>query len=739
MATIGKNMDIKRVDAEDKVRGLAKFPADFQYPNQLYMKVFFTEKVHAIIKSIDISKAEKVPGVVAILTSKDVPNNEFGLGKMDQPVLCGPTTTNSFSNRVRCVTDKVALVIAESEDIAEKARDLITIDYEELPIIDDVNFAFATNKDLVHPETGSNIFCHYKIRKGNFVDPFEDADIIVEDNYETPVQEHAYLQPEAGISFVDEKGKITVVVGGQWIHEDQEQIAHALNLDLEQIRVIYPAIGGAFGGREDMSVQIILALATLKLKEKGIFRPVKIVWSRQESIRGHNKRHAYQIYTKWGAKRNGKLVAAEVRLIADGGAYTSTSSKVLGNATIMCTGPYFIPNVIVDAYAVFTNNITAGAFRGFGGPQAAFEAENQINKLADLLGMDPVAFRLLNTVKEGQHISVDTPLPPGNSIDLVIKKCATESGWRMDDKGHFTKEKQKTLLGQGKVRGTGFACGFKNIGFSFGAPEKCWAIIELHGTSEIEFALLRHAGAEVGQGSHTAFTIMAAKALNLPMDKIKLEMSDTDTSKNSGSVSASRMTFMAGNAIIGAAKIAMDNWNKEERPAIGEYKYVPPATTPLDPETGKSTPNFAYGYVAESVTSIIDTQTGEIEIEDVCVVDDVGYAVNPTAIEGQIEGAISQALGYALTENFIQKNGKVITDKFSTYLIPTVLDMPKVVRSIILEQHDSEGPFGVRGMGEMPFIPFTPALIHSVFNSTGLWFNKFPLTPDRVQSKINEK
>lgn len=732
-------MDIKRVDAEDKVRGIAKFPADFQYPNQLYMKVLFTEKVHAIIKSIDISKAEKIPGVVAILTSKDIPNNEFGLGKMDQPVLCGPTTTNSFSNRVRCVTDKVALVIAESEDIAEKARDLITIDYEELPIIDDVNVAFVSNKDLVHPETGSNIFCHYKIRKGNVVDPFEDADIIVEDNYETPVQEHAYLQPEAGISFVDEKGKITVVVGGQWIHEDQEQIAHALNIDLEQIRVIYPAIGGAFGGREDMSVQIILALATLKLKEKGIFRPVKIVWSRQESIRGHHKRHAYQIYAKWGAKRNGKLVAAEVRLIADGGAYTSTSSKVLGNATIMCTGPYFIPNVIVDAYAVYTNNITAGAFRGFGGPQAAFEAENQINKLADLLGIDPVEFRLLNTVKEGQHISVDTPLPLGNSIDLVIKKCATESGWRMNDKGHFTKEKQKTLIGQGKVRGIGFACGFKNIGFSFGAPEKCWAIIELHGTSEIEFALLRHAGAEVGQGSHTAFVIMAAKALNLPTEKIKLEMSDTDSSKNSGSVSASRMTFMAGNAIIGAAKIALDNWNKEERPAIGEYKYVPPATTPLDPETGKSTPNFAYGYVAESVTSIIDTETGEIEIEDVCVVDDVGYAVNPAAIEGQIEGAISQALGYALTENFIQKNGKIITDKFSTYLIPTVLDMPKVVRSIILEQHDSEGPFGVRGMGEMPFIPFTPALIHSVFNSTGLWFNKFPLTPDRVQSKINEK
>jgi CO/xanthine dehydrogenase Mo-binding subunit len=261
----------------------------------------------------------------------------------------------------------------------------------------------------------------------------------------------------------------------------------------------------------------------------------------------------------------------------------------------------------------------------------------------------------------------------------------------------------------------------------------------LHGNSEIDYALLRHAGAEVGQGAHTAFMIMTARALNLPIEKIKLVMSDTRSSKNSGSVSASRMTFMAGNAIIGAAKQAVDNWNKEERPAIGEFKYVPPATTPLDPETGKSTPNFAYGYVAESVTSTIDTETGEIVVDDVCVVDDVGFAVNPGAVEGQIEGAISQALGYAITENFVQKNGQVLSDKFSTYLIPTVLDMPKVVRSLIVEHHDPLGPFGVRGMGEMPFIPFAPALTHSVFTSTGIWFNKIPLTPYRVLSRINDK
>lgn len=728
---------VKRIDAFDKVTGKAKFPADFYYPDQLVMKVLFSEKVHAIIQSVDITEASKQPGVVAILTSKDVPNNEYGLGKTDQPVLCGPTPGKEYANRVRCLSDKVALVIAESEEIAEKARQMIKVEYEELPIVDNVDLAFTATDNFVHPDIGSNVFCHYKIRKGDVIDPFKDAEIIVEDSYETPVQEHAYLQPEAGVAYFDDEDRITVIVGGQWIHEDQEQIAHSLKLNRDRIRVIYPAIGGAFGGREDMSVQIILALAVLKLDERGIRRPVKIVWSRQESIIGHHKRHAYKIHAKWGAKKTGKLIAAEIKIVADGGAYYSTSTKVLGNATIMCTGPYYIPNVVVDSFAVYTNNLTGGAFRGFGGPQAAFEAESQINKLADLLHIDPVEFRLMNTVKEGQNLSVESPLPKGNSIDAVIKRCAEESGWHVDKEGHYSRNNHSKRLSKQLVRSTGFACGFKNIGFSFGAPESCWAIIELHGRSEIDYALLKHAGAEVGQGAHTAFTIMVAKALSLPVEKVHLEASDTATSKDSGSVSASRMTFMAGNAIIGAAKIALENWNKEDRPAIGEFKYVPPATTPFDPETGKSTPNFAYGYVAESVTSVIDVETGEITIDDVCVVDDVGFAINKGAIEGQIEGAISQALGYTVTENFVQKGGRVLTDKFSTYLIPTALDMPKSVRSILLECHDAVGPFGVRGMGEMPYMPFAPALTHSIFISSGKWFNSFPLTPDRVSDKLH--
>ena len=730
---------IFRIDALDKVTGKAKYPGDFYFPNQLIMKVLFSEKSHAIIKRIDIEDAIKIPGVVSILTSKDVPNNEFGLMSPDQPVLCGPDSGIRYADRVRCLSDKIALVIAESEEIASRARNAIKVEYQELKIIDDVEKAMSSNQVLIHPELGSNIFCHDKIRFGLTDELFKGADVICESDYSTPVQEHAYLQPEAGLAYYDENEILTVIVGGQWAHEDQEQIAHSLKIPIDTIRVIYPAIGGAFGGREDMSVQIILGLAALKLKEMGINKPVKIVWSREESIIGHHKRHAYRIHAKWGATKSGKLVGAEIEIIADGGAYLSTSGKVLGNATLLCTGPYKIPNVKVDAYGVYTNNLIGGAFRGFGGPQAAFEAESQMNKLAELLHIDPVEFRLLNTLKEGDSTPVGSPLPIGISIDDVIRECAEKSGWEKDKLGHYYHPKTFAKSVNTLKRGLGFACGLKNVGFSFGAPENCWATIELHGKSEIESVTIKHAAAEVGQGSHTALVLMAAKALNVSEDRIKLVPSDTATSKNSGSVSASRMTFMAGNAIIGAAKIALENWEKEERPALGEFKYIPPATTPFDPDNGQCLPNFAYGYVAESVTSTIDIETGEISIEDVCVVNDVGKAINPAAVEGQIEGAISQALGYGIYENFIQGKGKVRTSKFSTYLIPTVGDMPKRLRSIMVEKADPIGPFGARGMGEMPYMPFVPALTHSIFNSTKKWFDSFPLTPDKVLEKLNEK
>lgn len=736
MEYIGKS--IQKVDAVKKVTGEALYPGDFNYPDQLHMKILFARRPSARVVSIDTSRAEKLNGVVAVLTAKDVPVNIYGMIVKDQPVLCGPGSDVPYADRVRFVGDQVALVVAETEQIASKAAELIDVTYEDLPIVSSHLQGMEEGSFLVHPDKDSNVFCHFRIRKGEVDKAFSDADVIIEGEYTTPVQEHAYLQPEAGVSFIDEEGRVTVVVSGQCAHEDQEQIAHALGISHEMVRVIYPAIGGAFGGREDVSIQIALALATFRLHERGIDRPVKIIWSREESIIGHHKRHTYTIRTKWGAMKDGKVIAARAEVIADGGAYIYTSTKVLGNATLMCTGPYVIPNVSVDSYAVYTNNVPGGAFRGFGGPQGAFAAESQMNKLAEVLGMDPVEIRLKNVLREGDLLSVGTPLPKGVSLDKVIEQCALKAGWTVVE-GKWKKPQAKIGLGNTEhyiKRGLGFSCGFKNVGFSFGAPEHCDAKITLEGKAEIEKAILYHAGADVGQGIHTVMAQMAAEALGLPLEKIELVLSDTATSLFAGSASASRLTFMAGNSIRGAAALALEKWNNEERPAIAEYVYRPPKTSMYDAETGKSEPNFAYGYVAEAIEVEVDSETGKLTLKNIICADDVGQAVNPLIVQGQIEGAVVQAAGYALLENYIQDQGVPKTTKLSTYLIPTVLDIPENVEAIILEYADPIGPWGARGMGEMPYMPLVPAVVDAIHDATGVWFNEFPLTAERVLDGI---
>ncbi len=731
MSNIGKS--VQRIDARGKVTGETLYPGDIDMPNQAYMKILFAGRPHAIVKAIDTSRAEAVEGVIAVFTAKDVPVNEYGLNIMDQPVLCGPGSAKPYTDRVRFVGDQVALVVAESETLAARARDLIEVEYEECPVITDPEMAMQPDSVLLHPERDSNVFCHYRIRKGDVDAAFSQADVIVEGEYRTPSQEHAYLQPEAGLGYIDEEGRVTVQVAGQWTHEDQQQIAHALGLEKDQVRVIYPAIGGAFGGREDMSVQIVLALAAWKLFQRGINRPVKVIWSREESIIGHHKRHPYLIRTRWGAMKNGKVVAADVEVIADGGAYAYTSTKVLGNATLMCTGPYEIPNVKVDSYAVYTNNIPGGAFRGFGGPQGAFAAETQITRLAEALGMDPVEIRMKNVLREGSLLSVGTPLPKGVSMPQVVEECAVSAGWQKSLEG-WTRPvvSDAKSMGSHLRQGIGFGCSFKNVGFSFGYPENSWATVELHGGPEIERAVVHHAGADVGQGTHTVMAQMAADALDISFDKVQMVVSDTAVTDNSGSVSASRMTFMAGNAIKGACELALEGWRDEERPAIATYQYRAPKTTPYDPQTGKSEPNISYGYVAQAVKVEVDIETGRIHILDVISADDVGKAINPLQVQGQIEGAVVQAAGYAILENFIQKDGYVETQHLSTYLIPTVLDVPDQVKSLILEYPDPRGPWGARGMAEMPFLPLAPAIIAAVHDATGVWFNEFPLTPERV-------
>jgi CO/xanthine dehydrogenase Mo-binding subunit len=738
MSYIGES--IQRIDAVGKVTGVTRYPGDIDLPGQLHMKILFALRPHAIVREIDTSGAEGMAGVFAVYTAKDVPVNEYGLIMDDQPVLCGPGSAKQYADRVRFIGDQVAVVVAETEEIAARARDSIRVIYEDLPIVDDMVAAMQPGTTLLHPDRDSNIINHYRIRKGDVDAAFAQADVIVEKEYDTPAQEHAYLQPEAGLAYIDEEGRVTVVVAGQWTHEDQDQIAHALNLPKDQVRVIYPAIGGAFGGREDMSVQIVLALAAWRLQQNGIERPVKIIWSREESMIGHHKRHPYKLRSRWGATRDGKVTAAEVELIADAGAYAYTSTKVQGNATLMCTGPYEIPNVKVDSYTVYTNNIPNGAFRGFGGPQGAFAAELQMDQLAEKLGMDPVEIRMRNLLTEGSLLSVGTPLPPGVSLKEVVAACASAAGWINTDSGwHQPAGFSREVPGKPHLRrGIGFACAFKNVGFSFGAPEQCWATIEISGGAEIEKVRLMHAGADVGQGAHTVFAQMAAEAVGVDLGKIELVMSDTAYTHPSGSASASRMTFMAGNSIRGAAEAALQKWHNEERPAIATYQYRPPRTTPYDPQTGKSEPNFAYGYVAEAVEVEVDIETGQVRLVNVICADDVGKAINPNLLKGQVEGAVVQAAGYAILENLIEVGGQLLTRHLSTYLIPTILDIPDNVESLILEYADPIGPWGARGMGEMPFLPLAPAVTSAVKSATGVWLSAFPLTPERVLDGLLE-
>lgn len=714
----------QRLDAYDKVTGRSEFPGDLVRPNMLHMKILFSGQPHAQLRSIYTGKAQAYPGVAAVFTAADVPVNEYGLLNADQPALVGIGSGKPGADVSRFVGDQVALVVAETEEAAAAACELIEVEWFSLPVLTDPHEAMKSDASVLLPGRETNIAKHNRLRKGDVQAAWDRCVATVEGIYDTPRQEHAYLQPEAGLAYIDAEGRVTVAVAGQWAHEEQRQIAHVLGLPLEQVRVIHPAIGGAFGGREDISVQIVLALAVWRLAQRAILRPVKIIWSREESIIGHHKRHPYTIRAKWGADGQGKLLAAEVEMVADAGAYEYTSSKVLGNATMQCTGPYDIPNVSVDAYAVYTNNVPSGAFRGFGAPQGAFAAETQVNRLAAELGLDAVEIRRRNLMAEGSLGSFDMPMPQGVTIRQVVDECARRSSWGT--------EKPSTAVLDHNRRGRGFACAMKNIGFSFGFPEECWATIELHGGAEIERVVLLHAAADCGQGAHTVLSQMAAEACGVPLERVELRDVDTATSGNAGSASASRLTFMAGNSIRGAADAALEQWRVEERPAIGRYQFVPRKTTALHPETGQCDPNISYGYVAQVVDVEVDTETGHVRVVDVVCADDVGRAINPQQIEGQIEGAIVQAHGYAILENFGLKDGYVQTPYFSNYLIPTSLDVPERVEMVILEYADPQGPWGARGMAEMPFIPYAPAVIAAVHAATGVWFDQFPLTPERV-------
>ena len=735
-----------RNDARSKVDGSAIYACDEVPANALHAVTVFSNQPHARMLAIDTSAVEESDGVVTLITSADVPVNEYGLTMPDQPVLLGidhadrSTVDPSVS---RWEADHLAVVVAESREQALAAAEHIEVEWEQLPIVGDIAAA-RTDRVLVHAENESNTYYELQILKGDMDKGWDDADVILEGTYELPHQEHAYLQTESGTSWVDEAGVVVVETGGQWAWEDQQQVAHALGVEPDRVRVVYRAIGGAFGGKEDMSLQIVLALAAQKVHSLGLDRPVHCAWSREESIIGHHKRHRAKIHAKLGATRSGVITAVEAEVLLDAGAYNYTSNKVLGNAHLSVAGPYEVPNAYIDSRAIYTNTVPGGAFRGFGGPQGSFVAEMQMNKLAEAIDLDPVELRRRNVLREGSMGITQEPMPQGVTLAEVVDRCAEDA--KLD--GPMFPARPFTPVGtlsestDAIRRGRGFAAGHKNIGFSFGFPERCEAEIHLHGSPTDETptsADLFHGAAEVGQGVHQALLQMTADATGVPLEGIRGHFSDTgQPAADSGSVSASRMTFMAGNSVLGAAEEAEKSWRDGERPAIGTFRYVPPPTEALDPETGAGQPNFSYGYMAQAVEVSVDTETGHIRVDRVTSTHDVGRAINPRLIRGQVEGAVVQAHGYVLSENLVVEDGRIQNPRFSSYLIPGIGDIPEHVESVLLELADPLGPWGARGMAEMPYITYAPAVVAAVHDATGIWFDAFPLTPSRVLRALEQ-
>lgn len=708
--TIGQ--PIRRPDAPPKVTGETRYPADLNIDGQLYAKVLWSDRPHARLLGIETHTALSQPGVVAVLTAADLPVNQFGIEEMDEQVLA--------EGKVRFVGQPVALVVAESKESALTALDHVHVAYQDLPGVFDPHQALQDDAPLVHKEKGSNLIGHWFVRRGDLEAAFAAADVIVEADYALPHVEHAFLQPEAGLGTIDDEGRVVVHTTGQWAHDDRHQIAHALNLPEDQVRVIYTLAGGAFGGREDVSVQILLALAAYRLR-----RPVKMVWTRGESFKGHHKRHPFFMHYRTGATRDGQLTAMEARLVADGGAYASTSRAVVKSAVTNATGPYHVPALRVDGWAVYTNNMDAGAMRGFGTIQVTYASEMQMARLAEALGMDPVEFRLRNILREGDTGPTNVTLPPGVGLEAAIHAATEAADWPAI-------REPSSRTDSPIRRGVGFACGWKNIGYSLGFPEQSTAVAELYGGGEIERAIVKTGAAEVGQGVLTVMAQIAADTLGVPVERVTVVNDDTAVVPNAGSSSASRQTLVTGRAVHEACRAALARWRDEERPAVARYQFLPRRTTPFDPETGECDPHFSYAYGAHIAEVAVDVETGEVHLTRVVAAHDVGKLINRMAAEGQVEGGISMGQGYALTEEFIQKDGHILTGNLHDYLVPTIEDAPHEIVSLFVEVPDSQGPWGAKGLGEMPTLILPPAIAAAVHDATGVWFDRLPITPERV-------
>jgi CO/xanthine dehydrogenase Mo-binding subunit len=717
-----------REDGAPKVKGEFAYSSDMNAPGMLWGHTVRSPYAHARIRSIDVSAALKLPGVHAVLTHEDVPGEKrYGLEFRDQPVLA--------IDRVRYHGEPVAIVAADHPEQARRAADAIRVDYEPLEPVTDM--ARATEQEELHPDRPTmghgyrddprpNVVRTLLIRHG---DPDTRGAVAVEGTYETGIQDQAFLGPESGLAVPDGEGGVDIHVATQWLHVDRAQIAPCLALPPERVRVHLAGVGGAFGGREDVSMQIHAALLALHTH-----RAVKIVYTREESFTGHVHRHPSRMWARHTATKEGRLVSVEMKILLDGGAYASSSTAVCANAAAFAAGPYNVPNALLEATVVYTNNPPCGAMRGFGAVQTCFAAEAQMDKLAAALDIDPIELRLMNAMGPGDRLPTGQLIEGSLPTAAVIRAAAALEPPPPEelprDPLRLPGGAGNTTRGEGVRRGVGFAVGFKNICFSEGFDDYCAARVRLlaDGSAEVHCA-----AAEVGQG--VSNVILQVARTELGIDDVGLAPQSTATVDSAGSTSASRQTYMVSGAVRDACRAAL-----EQRDAQGggevdvERVFRHPRTTPLDPETGQVTGERAHvslAVAAMRVVAEVDVELGLTRVVWIGAAQEVGRAIDPRAVEGQIEGGIAQGLGLALMEEIQTRDGLITNASFTDYLIPTALDMPPV-DTVIIEDEDPNAPYGVKGVGEPPTVVSTAAVVAALRDATGRGLTRAPVTLDDI-------
>jgi CO/xanthine dehydrogenase Mo-binding subunit len=720
---------LPRVDAPPKVKGEFAYSSDLAAPGMLWGHTLRSPHAHARIVAIDTTGAVTMPGVHAVLTHEDVPGAKtYGLEFPDQPVLAG--------DRVLYYGEPVALVAADHPEQARRAAERIRVTYDELEPVADMERALE--QDDLHPERPTrghgyreddrpNVVRTLVIRHG---DPDTRAEVTVSGFYELGIQDQAFLGPESGLAVPDGEGGVDIYVATQWLHVDRAQVAPCLGLSLEQVRIHLGGVGGAFGGREDLSMQIHGAMLALRTN-----RPVKIVYNREESFTGHVHRHPARIWAEHQATKEGRIVSVRVRILLDGGAYASSSTAVCSNAASFALGPYEVPNALIESTVVYTNNPPCGAMRGFGAVQTCFAGEAQLDKLAQALDIDPVELRLLNALGPGDALPTGQVIGGSLPIADVIRAAAALEPPPPEelprDPLRLPGGAGNTTRGEGVQRGVGFAVGFKNIAYSEGFDDYCAARVRLFedGSAEVHCA-----ATEVGQG--VTGVILQVARTELDTDDVRLAPAITSTVDSAGSASASRMTWMAAGAVRDACRAAL-----EERQLRGDRSevdveriYRHPRTSPLDPETGQITgerAHVAFAACAMKVCAEVDVDLGLTRVVWIGAAQDVGKAVNPQQVEGQIEGGTAQGLGLALMEE-IQTSGGLITNaSFTDYLIPTTLDMPPV-ESVLIEDPEPDAPYGIKGVGEPPTVVSTAAIVAALRAATGRELTRVPVRADDI-------